>query len=164
MRKTHVLPLCFGLTMYCASTLRAEVNTLVLKLNETEEISVKLTDRPKYWVGGDLLYLQTGDELQEFDIAAVKEIIFQDAKSALPDGFAATHFELYPTLATNEVTLKGYEGGEIVVRNIQGNIVPIAIESINEIAKLKIGNLPKGMYTLTYKTTSLKFIKGETVR
>lgn len=164
MSKTRTLLLCFGLLFSLSSVSADEGKCLLLKLNGAETVSVNLKKTPQYWVKGDFLFLKTPEEVQQFEVGKVQEIVFQDGfysgvSSQNSDGLA-----VYPTLTTDYVNVSGAETDNIRIIAVDGKTMVLRAERVENGARLNVSDYPAGVYYLTYGGKTFKFIKGQVVR
>ncbi len=165
MKKTQLLLFCFGVMFFLTSA-HAQTGSekiMLLKLNGAEDISVSLKKVPQYWLKGDYLFLKTPDEVRQFEVGSVKEIVFQDSGHASSPLMSQEQTAVYPTLTTDYVYVKVFLGENVQIVASNGQLMPVRAVLHDGALQLNVAEFPMGIYYVLCGGKSYKFIKGQNV-
>lgn len=162
MIKTRMLLFCFSVLLSLPGY--AAGKNMLLKLNGAETVSVSLSKTPQYWLKGGFLFLKTPEEIQQYEVGSVEEIVFKDSGYANAPILSQDEVSIYPTLTTSYVYLKGADSEHVSIVAADGKVMPVRVEKNDEAIQLNVSDFPMGVYQLYYGKKSFKFIKGKVVK
>lgn len=155
---------CFGM-LFTSTVLAQSVadKYMMLKLNGTEDVSVSLDKAPQYWLKGDYLFLKTPDEVRQFEVGTVREIVFHDSSHAYSPILTQESVAVFPTLTTHYLYVKGINDANISIVASNGQQMPVRIQQGERTMQIDVADYPMGVYYVLCGGKSYKFIKGKIV-